>query len=75
MPASWTSGLNYEFLVQCPPDLRVLRVEKEITKLDESERLHLVIGKFADIDQHPDAVPIFEDLIRRFKEASNETAG
>jgi type I restriction enzyme M protein len=55
--------------------------EKEIAKLDESDRLYLVIGKFADIDLHPDAVPnhdmglIFEDLIRRFNEASNETAG
>jgi type I restriction enzyme M protein len=55
--------------------------EKEIAKLDESDRLYLVIAKFADIDLHPDAVPnhemglIFEDLIRRFNEASNETAG
>src|SRR5579859_477580 len=55
--------------------------EKEIAKLDESDRLYLVIGKFADIDLHPEAVPnhemglIFEDLIRRFNEASNETAG
>jgi type I restriction enzyme M protein len=55
--------------------------EKEIAKLDESDRLYLVIGKFADIDLHPDSVPnhdmglIFEDLIRRFNEASNETAG
>jgi len=55
--------------------------EKEIAKLDESDRLYLVIGKFADIDLHPDAAPnhemglIFEDLIRRFNEASNETAG
>ena len=55
--------------------------EKEIAKLDESNRLYLVVGKFADIDLHPDAVPnhemglIFEDLIRRFNEASNETAG
>jgi type I restriction enzyme M protein len=55
--------------------------EKEIAKLDESNRLFLVLSKFADIDLHPDAVPnhemglIFEDLIRRFNEASNETAG
>src|SRR5438445_8912056 len=55
--------------------------EKEIAKLDESNRLYLVLSKFADIDLHPDAVPnhemglIFEDLIRRFNEASNETAG
>ena len=45
--------------------------EKEIAKLDESNRLFLVLSKFADIDLHPDAVPnhemglVFEDLIRR----------
>jgi type I restriction enzyme M protein len=55
--------------------------EKEIAKLDESDRLYQVIKKFAEIDLHPEAVPnhdmglIFEDLIRRFNEASNETAG
>ena len=55
--------------------------DKEIAKLDESDRLYQVIKKFAEIDLHPDAVPnhdmglIFEDLIRRFNEASNETAG
>ena len=55
--------------------------EKEIAKLNEANRLFLVISKFADMDLHPNAVPnhemglIFEDLIRRFNEASNETAG
>ena len=55
--------------------------EKEIAKLAEANRLYLVVSKFADIDLHPSLVPnhemglIFEDLIRRFNEASNETAG
>lgn len=50
-------------------------------KLDESNLLYEVIKKFADVDLHPDSVPnhvmgsIFEELIRRFAEASNETAG
>ena len=41
----------------------------------------MVIAKFAEIDLHPSVVSnhemglIFEDLIRRFNEASNETAG
>jgi type I restriction enzyme M protein len=41
----------------------------------------VVVSKFADIDLHPGVVPnhemglIFEDLIRPFNEASNETAG
>ena len=30
--------------------------EKEIAKLDETNRLFLVVKKFADIDLHPDAV-------------------
>lgn len=41
----------------------------------------MVVSKFAEIDLHPDRVPniemgyIFEELIRRFNEASNEEAG
>ena len=40
-----------------------------------------MIGKFADIDLHPDTVSnlemgyLYEELIRRFSELSNETAG
>lgn len=55
--------------------------EAEIAKLDEANRLFMVIDKFAGIDLHPDRVPniemgyIFEELIRRFNEAANETAG
>jgi type I restriction enzyme M protein len=54
---------------------------KEIEKLDEANRLYLIVSKFAEIDLHPDRVDnitmglIFEDLIRRFNEAANETAG
>ncbi len=55
--------------------------ETEIAKLDEANRLYMVIDKFGGIDLHPDRVPniemgyIFEELIRRFNEAANETAG
>lgn len=55
--------------------------EPEIAKLDEHDRLFLVVDKFAGIDLHPDRVSniemgyIFEELIRRFNEAANETAG
>lgn len=55
--------------------------DKELAKLEEANILYLVVRKFAEIDLHPDMVPnhemglIFEDLIRRFNEASNETAG
>lgn len=55
--------------------------EEHIAKLDKADRLFLVVQKFCDIDLHPDAVSniemgyIFEELIRRFNEASNEEAG
>lgn len=55
--------------------------EKEIEKLEEANRLYQVVSKFAEIDLHPDVVDnitmglLFEDLIRRFNEAANETAG
>lgn len=55
--------------------------EKEIEKLEEANRLYLVVLKFAEIDLHPTRIDnitmglLFEDLIRRFNEAANETAG
>ncbi|MHB1992088.1 type I restriction-modification system subunit M [Metallibacterium scheffleri] len=55
--------------------------EKEIEKLEESDRLYQVVSQFAEIDLHPRKVDnitmglVFEDLIRRFNEAANETAG
>ena len=54
---------------------------KQIEKLDECNLLFLVVQKFAAIDFHPEVVSnsdmglVFEDLIRRFAELSNETAG
>ncbi|MFK0151563.1 N-6 DNA methylase [Streptomyces sp. NPDC090493] len=54
---------------------------QQVRKLDGANLLYQVIGKFTDLDLHPDAVPnhnmgyIFEELIRRFAEQSNETAG
>ena len=55
--------------------------EDHIAKLDQADRLFLVVSRFAEIDLHPDTVPnvemgyIFEELIRKFNEASNEEAG
>ena len=55
--------------------------EKEIEKLEESNRLYQVVSQFAEIDLHPKRVDnitmglVFEDLIRRFNESANETAG
>ena len=53
----------------------------QIDRLTKSELLYLVTEKFATIDLHPDAVSnaqmgaVFEELIRKFAELSNETAG
>jgi type I restriction enzyme M protein len=53
----------------------------EIEKLEESNRLYQVVSQFAEVDLHPRKVDnitmglVFEDLIRRFNEAANETAG
>ncbi len=55
--------------------------DTQIAKLDKANLLYLVIGKFAEIDLHPSAVSnlemgyLYEELIRRFSELSNETAG
>jgi len=55
--------------------------ENEVEKMHEANILYLVVSKFADVDLHPDRVPnqqmglIFENLIRRFNELANETAG
>ena len=54
---------------------------KQLDKLDESNLLYLVVQKFAGIDLHPNRITnsdmglLFEELIRRFAELSNETAG
>ena len=54
---------------------------ERVAELDDKNLLYLLVQKFAAADLHPDRVPnetmglIFEELIRRFAEASNETAG
>ncbi|WUT00372.1 type I restriction-modification system subunit M [Streptomyces sp. NBC_00708] len=54
---------------------------QQVRKLDSANLLYQVIGKFTDLDLRPETVPnhnmgyIFEELIRRFSEQSNETAG
>ena len=53
----------------------------QIDKLAKAGLLYLVTEKFANIDLHPTAVSnaqmgmVFEELIRKFAELSNETAG
>jgi type I restriction enzyme M protein len=53
----------------------------EIEKMNEANILYLVLKEFLKVDLHPDAVKneqmglVFENLIRRFNELANETAG
>lgn len=55
--------------------------DKQIDKLNNSKLLYKVVQKFAEVDLHPSKVSntemgaAFEELIRRFAELSNETAG
>lgn len=61
--------------------IKHFNLENEIRKLDESDILYLVVKKFAEAGDKLDGVSslemgyIFEELIRKFAEASNETAG
>jgi type I restriction enzyme M protein len=54
---------------------------RHIQRLDASGLLYQVVGRFADLDLRPEVVSnhqmgyVFEELIRRFAEQSNETAG
>lgn len=53
----------------------------QIADLEEKNLLYLITQKFASVDLHPDTIPnetmglVFEELIRKFAELSNETAG
>ncbi len=57
------------------------RFDEHITILDKANLLYLVIKEMNTVDLHPSKVSsmemgyIFEELIRKFAEASNETAG
>ena len=52
-----------------------------IERLDKSNLLYMIIKRFAEVDLHPDKIQniemgyIFEELIRKFADLSNETAG
>lgn len=55
--------------------------DKVIQKLSKNDLLFMLVDKFTEVDLHPDQVDnhemgyIFEELLRRFSEMSNETAG
>ena len=57
------------------------QLDKPIEKLNKNNRLYELVDKFTEIDLHPDVVSnhdmgtIFEELLRKFSEMSNETSG
>lgn len=57
------------------------QLDKPVEKLLKNNRLFLLIEKFTAVDLHPNAVDnhtmgqVFEELLRRFSEMSNETSG
>ena len=55
--------------------------DAQITRLAEKNLLYLVVSQFAEVDLHPNVVSnlemgyLYEELVRKFSELSNETAG
>ena len=57
------------------------QLEKPVEKLNKNNSLFILIDKLTEIDLHPDKISnrdmglIFEELLRKFSEMSNETSG
>lgn len=55
--------------------------DNQITRMDDNNLLFLVVKRFQEVDLHPKKISsmemgyVFEELIRKFAEISNETAG
>jgi len=61
--------------------LESFHIDKVVSKLVMNDYLFKLVDKFTEVELHPDKVSnhqmgyIFEELLRRFSEMSNETAG
>ena len=61
--------------------LEFFSFEAQIERLEKADLLYQIVKRFHAIDMHPDAMSnveagyMFEELIRKFSEMSNETAG
>jgi len=57
------------------------QLDKPVEKLLKNKKLYSLIDKFTEVDLHPDRVDnhtmgsVFEELLRKFSEMSNETSG
>jgi type I restriction enzyme M protein len=74
-----------QYINSFSPNMREIidkfRFQAQIEALEEANLTYLVISRFSEVDLHPDTISnlamgyIFEELIRRFNEASNENPG
>jgi type I restriction enzyme M protein len=75
-----------DYVTKFSPNVRDIFLEKflftdQLKRLNDSGLLYQVFEQFAQVDLHPDVISnlemgyLFEELIRRFSEISNETAG
>lgn len=75
-----------EYITKFSPNVRDIFLEKflftdQLKRLNDAGLLYRVFDQFTQIDLHPEAISnlemgyLFEELIRRFSEISNETAG
>jgi hypothetical protein len=75
-----------DYTTKFSPNVREIFLEKflftdQLKRLNDAGLLYLVFDRLTQIDLHPNAISnlemgyLFEDLIRRFSEISNETAG
>jgi type I restriction enzyme M protein len=61
--------------------LENFQLDKPVEKLLKNKKLYSLIDKFTEVDFHPNVVDnhmmgsIFEELLRKFSEMSNETSG
>jgi type I restriction enzyme M protein len=79
-------SLNFSnYLNGFSPNVREIienfQLEKPIEKLHKNGRLYQIVETFSSVDLHPNKVDnhsmglVFEELLRRFSEMSNETSG
>ena len=75
-----------DYIIKFSPNVRDIFLDRflfteQLKRLEEGGILWNVFERFSEIDLHPDTVSniemgyLFEELIRRFSEISNETAG
>ena len=75
----------YEYLRSFSPNVQEIiqnfGLMQQIELLEENDLIYILIEKFSEVDLHPSKVDnhlmgsIFEELLRKFSEMSNETSG